>query len=113
MAAHLRPRGDAVVAAAAGIERLRVELLVRGAGLERVRGGEVTAFGFQVGAHLNTNTGLLGVCDVLRCQYADRRLRALPTMLWDRCRMGEADCPAWTSRASPCPRDRSHSNILS
>lgn len=30
---------------------------MRGAGLERVGGGEVTAFGFQVGTHLNANTG--------------------------------------------------------
>lgn len=31
-----------------------MELLMRGAGLERVGGGEVAALGLQVGAHLNT-----------------------------------------------------------
>lgn len=55
VAAHLLPGRDGVVAAAAAsVEGLRVELLVRGAGLERVGGGEVTALGLQVGTHLNT-----------------------------------------------------------
>lgn len=90
-----------------------MELLMGGAGLECVGGGEVTAFGLQVGAHLNTNTGLVGLCDVLGCPYVDSRLWASPTMLWGRCHKGEVDCPVWTSRASPCPRDHSHSNILS
>lgn len=42
---------DAVVAAA--VRRLRVELVVGGAGLERVGGGEVAALWLKVGTHLN------------------------------------------------------------
>lgn len=60
VAAHLLPGRDAVVAAAAGVEGLRVELLMRGAGLEGVGGGEVTALGLQVGTHLNTQGQRLG-----------------------------------------------------
>lgn len=59
MATHLLSWGDAIVAAGAAVQRLRVELLMRGAGLESVRGGEMAAFGFQVGTHLNTNAELV------------------------------------------------------
>lgn len=54
MDVRLLPGGDAVFVAAAAVLRLRVELIMRGAGLERVGGGEVAPFRFQVGTHLNT-----------------------------------------------------------
>lgn len=58
MAARLLAGGDAVVAAAATVLRLRVEVVMRGAGLESVGGGEVATFRFQVGTHLNKNRQL-------------------------------------------------------
>lgn len=50
-AARILAGRDAVVAAA--VRRLRVEVVVRGAGLEGVGGGEVAALWLQVGTHLN------------------------------------------------------------
>lgn len=49
-----------------------MELLVGGAGLECVGGGEVTAFGFQVGTHLNAKRRV-GVREVLRRQYVNNK----------------------------------------
>lgn len=54
MDARLLPGGDAVVAAVA-VQRLGVEVVMRGAGLERVGRREVATFRFQVGTHLNTD----------------------------------------------------------
>lgn len=52
VAARRLPGGDAVVAAAA-VQRLGVELLVGGAGVERVGRGEMATLRLQVGTHLN------------------------------------------------------------
>lgn len=117
VAARLLPGGDTVVAAAAAILRLGVELLMRGARLERVGGGEMATFRFQVGTHLSTNRWLAskkekvatwGDIDLLNYRLTDS-LR----LLWDRCRKVAADCPVWASRSSPCPHDHSHSSNLS
>lgn len=57
------------------------------------------------------HTGL-EVGPVLGCPCVNNRLRGSPTMLWGRCHTGEADCPVWTWRSSPRPRDHSRSSTL-
>lgn len=109
VAARLLSRRDAVVAAA--VQRFRVELLMRGAGLECVGGGEMAAFRFQVGTCLNIGTQLVSEVCKLSWPLSNWLTDSL-RMLWDRCHRVVADCPVWASGASPCPHDHFHSNNL-
>lgn len=111
MAARLLPGGDAVVAS---FLRLRVELFMRGTGLESVGGGEVATFWFQVRTDLQTKETAGKKRRLLHMVIpAGSGLTDSLRTLWGRCRTAAADCPVLASGASPCPHDHSHSSNLS